>query len=261
MLALKLQQKITGLLLFYFFVALVAISLTLYVSWRLEGGAAAINDAGSERMRSFHIAFLLAQQVQHPSAELRHDIEAKIAQFEKVLSDLERGDPKRPLSLPKDDNVRTQMNKLRHDWQSDIKNRITQILNTAQQSKQEAMLLEYRVAVENFVNSVNDLVVMVEKSNAHSTMLLRSLQIGLVGLAFIGTILMMNLFSLMVVRPLNRLREGIQRMGKADFDVRLQVTKHDEFGELAERFNQMADQLQNLYATLEQRVAEKSHSV
>ena len=261
MLALKLQQKITGLLLFYFFVALVAISLTLYVSWRLEGGAAAINDAGSERMRSFHIAFLLAQQVQHPSAELRHDIEAKIAQFEKVLSDLERGDPKRPLSLPKDDNVRTQMNKLRHDWQSDIKNRITQILNTAQQSKQGAMLLEYRVAVENFVNSVNDLVVMVEKSNAHSTMLLRSLQIGLVGLAFIGTILMMNLFSLMVVRPLNRLREGIQRMGKADFDVRLQVTKHDEFGELAERFNQMADQLQNLYATLEQRVAEKSHSV
>ncbi len=258
---LKLQEKITGLLLFYFLIALVGISSTLYVSWRLEGGAAAINDAGSERMRSFHIAFLLAQQVQRPSAELRRDIEAKAAQFEKVLSDLERGDPKRPLSLPKDDSVRAQMDKLRTTWQGDIKPRIRKILDTAQQSKQEAMMLEYRVAVENFVSSVNDLVVMIEHSNAHATMLLRSFQIGLVSLAFIGTILLMSLFSLMVVRPVNRLREGIQRMGQADFDVRLEVTKKDEFGELAKGFNQMADQLKDLYATLEQRVEEKSLSI
>jgi two-component system nitrate/nitrite sensor histidine kinase NarX len=261
MVVLKLQEKITGLLLFYFLIALVGISSTLHVSWRLEGGAAAINDAGSERMRSFHIAFLLAQQVQHPSVELRRDIEAKVAQFEKVLFDLERGDPQRPLSLPKDDNVRAQMAKLNRAWQSDIKPRTRHILDATQQTKQEVMLVEYRRAVENFVNSVNDLVVMIERSNAHATLLLRSFQIGLVSLAFIGTILLMNLFSLMVVRPVNRLREGIQRMGKADFGVRLHVAKRDEFGELAEGFNQMADRLQDFYVTLEQRVEEKSRSV
>ena len=261
MISLKLQEKITGLLLFYFLIALVAISSTLYVSWRLEGGAAAINDAGSERMRSFYIAFLLAQQVQHPSVELRHDIEAKTAQFEKVLSDLDRGDPQRPLSLPKDSKVRAQMAKLHQTWQTDIKPRIRRILDATQQTKQEAMLVEYRIAVEHFVDDVNDLVVMIERSNAHATLLLRSFQIGLVSLAFVGTILLMNLFSLMVVRPVNRLREGIQRMGKADFGVRLQVAKQDEFGELAEGFNQMADKLQDLYATLEQRVEDKSHSV
>ena len=98
MVALKLQEKITGLLVFYFLVALVAISSTLYVSWRLEGGAAAINDAGSERMRSYHIAFMLAQQVRQPSVELRHAIEAKADQFERVLFDLDRGDPRRQSS-------------------------------------------------------------------------------------------------------------------------------------------------------------------
>ncbi len=261
MVALKLQEKITGLLLFYFLIALVAISSTLYVSWRLEGGAAAINDAGSERMRSYHIDFLLAQHVQHPSDKLRRDIEAKVAQFEKVLSDLERGDPQRPLALPKDKDVRAQMGKLHQTWQTGIKPRIRRILDTPQQEEQERMLVEYRPVVENFVGSVNDLVEMVENSNAHATMLLRSFQIGLVSLAFIGTVLLMNLFSLMVVRPVNRLREGIQRMGKADFGVRLQFTKRDEFGELADGFNQMADQLQNLYETLEQRVEEKSRSI
>ncbi len=261
MVALKLQEKINGLLLFYFLIALVAISSTLYVSWRLEGGAAAINDAGSERMRLFHIIFLLAQQVEHPSVELRRDIEANVAQFEKVLSDLDRGDPQRPLSLPKNDNVRAQMGKLHQAWQDDIKPRIRRILDNPRRTEQEEMLAEYRHAAENFIDSVNDLVVMVEQSNAYATLLLRSFQIGLVSLAFVGTVLLVKLFSLMVVRPVNRLREGIQRMGKADFGVRLQFTQRDEFGELAEGFNQMAGQLQDLYATLEQRVEEKSRSV
>jgi len=261
MFPLKLQKKITGLLVFYFLVALVAISSTLYVSWRLEGGAAAINDAGSERMRSYHIAFLLAQQVRQPSVELRHDIDAKVAQFEKVLSDLERVDPQRPLSLPKDKDVRAQMSKLRQAWQADIKPRIGRILYATQRMEQEKMLAEFRPAVESFVGNVNDLVEMVETSNTRAAMLLHSFQIGLVSLAFIGTVFLMSLFSLMVVSPITRLREGIQRMGKADFGVRLKFTKRDEFGELAEGFNQMADQLQNLYVTLEQRVEEKSHSV
>ncbi len=257
----KLQQKITGLLLFYFVVALVAISSTLYVSWRLEGGAAAINDAGSERMRSFHIAFLLAQYVQQPSAEVRRDIEAKVSQFEKVLADLDRGDPERPLSLPKDKEVRAQMDKLQAAWQGDIKPRIKRILDSGQQSEQEFMLAEYRPVVGAFVDSVNELVAMVELSNARATTLLRTFQIGLISLALVGTVLLMKLFSLMVVSPVNSLREGIQRMGKADFGVRLQAEKRDEFGELAVGFNQMADQLQDLYANLERRVEEKSRSV
>ena len=261
MAALKLQEKITGLLVFYFLIALVAIGSTLYVSWRLEGGAAAINDAGSERMRSYHIAFLLAQQVQYPSAELRGDINAKIAQFEKVLDDLDRGDPHRPLSLPKDEKVRAQMSKLHKDWQADIKPRIWRILDSTQRAEQERMLAEFRRSVESYVDNVNDLVVMIERSNSHATTLLRFFQIGLVSLALIGTVVLMSLFTLMVVRPVNRLREGLQRMGKADFGVRLEVAKRDEFGELAEGFNQMADKLQDLYSTLEQRVEEKSRSI
>lgn len=258
---LKLQEKIASLLVFYFIIALIAIGSTLYVSWRLEGGAAAINDAGSERMRSYHIAFLLAQQVQHPSAELRGEIEAKLTQFENVLSDLDRGDPRRPLTLPRDNVVRAQMSKLEQLWGDDIKPRVQSILDAPERAEQERMLAEFRTVVESFVGNVNDLVVMIEHSNAHATILLRSFQVGLVGLALIGTVLLMNLFSLMVVHPVNRLREGIRRMSNADFGVRLQVENRDEFGELADGFNQMADQLQDIYATLEQRVEEKSHSI
>ena len=82
---LKISQKITGLLVFYFLVAVVAIGSTLYVSWQLEGSAAAINDAGKERMRSYRIAFLLAQQVRQPELNLWTNIEQETRRFERTL--------------------------------------------------------------------------------------------------------------------------------------------------------------------------------
>ena len=261
MLTLNIRDKITGLLVLYFVVALVAIGSTLLVSWQLEGGAAAINDAGSERMRSYHIAFLLALQVQKPSSELQQSIQAEIMQFEQVLADLERGDPRRPLSLPKNEDVRTQMIRLRQAWQVNIKPRIAQILNTTLLIEQIEQLEEFRPIIENYVASVNKLVAMVEHSNARATSLLRTFQIGLVSLAFIGTVLLVHLFFLMVVHPVSRLRKGLQSMGKGDFDVRLPVTSQDELGDLAAGFNRMASELQDIYTTLEQRVEEETKSV
>ena len=41
----KLSAKLVGIQVFFLAVALVSIGLTLLVSWRLEGSAAAINDA------------------------------------------------------------------------------------------------------------------------------------------------------------------------------------------------------------------------
>ncbi len=261
MIRLKIRDKIIGLLVFYFLVALVAIGSTLLVSWRLEGGAAAINDAGRERMRSYRIAYLLEQQLKIPTAQLRNDIDHEIVLFEKTLAELEQGDPQRPLFLPKDVSVRTQMAQLRRAWQTTISPHIVKILNTTDFTEQQVHLASYRPMLEHFVASINDLVSMVEQSNARATTLLRFLQITLVSLALVGTVLLVYMFSHMVVRPVIRLREGIQRMAAADFNVRLPVTSQDELGELASGFNRMAGELQDIYATLEQRVEEKSRSI
>lgn len=261
MIKLKIRDKIIGLLVFYFLVALVAIGSTLLVSWRLEGGAAAINDAGRERMRSYRIAYLLQEQVKHPTAQLRNDIDYEIMLFEKTLIELEKGNPKRPLFLPKDVDVKTQVTQLRQTWQTIINPHIMRIINSPDIIEQQAQLAGYRPILEQFVAGINELVTMVEHSNARASILLRSLQIALVSLALVGTVLLVYLFSRMVVRPITHLSEGIQRMAAADFNVRLPVTSQDEFGELATGFNRMAGHLQDIYATLEQRVDEKTHSI
>ena len=139
MIKLKIRDKIIGLLVFYFLVALVAIGSSLLVSWRLEGGAAAINDAGRERMRSYRIAYLVELYVKQPTQQLRYDIDQEIISFEKTLIELEQGNPVRPLSLPKDADVKTQMAQLRLTWQEAIQPHISSIL-TANNPKDQSLV-------------------------------------------------------------------------------------------------------------------------
>jgi nitrate/nitrite-specific signal transduction histidine kinase len=262
----KIRDKIIGLLVFYFLVALIAIGSTLQVSWQLEGGAAAINDAGRERMRSYRIAYLLEQyvietQAGNLTAQLHKDIQHEIDLFEATLLELDQGNPQRPLFLPKDTATILKMAQLNQSWQNSMKPHIISTINSPTVIEQQAKLELYRPMLERFVEEINELVTMVEHSNARATALLRFLQIALVSLALLGTVLLVYLFSRMVVQPVMQLHAGIKRMAAADFDVHLPVISRDEFGELAKGFNSMADELKNIYSTLERRVEEKTNSI
>lgn len=258
---LKIRGKITGLLVFYFLCALIAISSTLFVSWKLEGGAAAINDAGKERMRSYRIAYLLTELVRYPTAELRRDLDQEIIFFENTLIELQNGNPQRPLFIPDDPVIRAQMNLLSETWNNTMKPSIHKILDSATAKQKDMLLADYRPMTENFVRELNELVSLMEKNSAHYTTKLRSIQIALMVVALLGTIILDYIFSLLLVRPVQKINQALQSMGKANFSVRLPTPSNDELGDLAQGFNQMAEKLQNIYTTLEQRVAQKTDSI
>jgi len=64
-----------------------------------------------------------------------------------------------------------------------------------------------------------------------------------------------------VVRPLAVLQQGAVRIGRGDLEHRLEITTGDEFQTLADEFNRMATHLQASYATLEQKVAERTQAL
>lgn len=257
---LTIQQKITGLLLSYFVIAFIAITSTLFVSGRLEGGAAAINDAGSERMRAYQIGFLLTQYIDNPSQQLRTEVEQTIATFEETLQVLEKGDPSRPLLLPKNEEIRLTLQQIQQTWNQKNKVSVTAILDEKNTDNAHYLLQQYRNELKLFVTNIDQLVVMVEKSQAKATRLLRTFQNGLVTLAFVGTILLISLFMKMVITPVKRLKNGLDKMGQGHFDVRLPVYGNDELADLATGYNQMATQLQEIYETLEERISSKTKS-
>ena len=61
-----------------------------------------------------------------------------------------------------------------------------------------------------------------------------------------------------LVKPIRMLQDGAARIGAGDLDHRIDVSTRDEVQALAERFNQMAANLQANVTTLETRVAERT---
>ena len=64
-----------------------------------------------------------------------------------------------------------------------------------------------------------------------------------------------------VVRPLETLREGVERIGKGELTARLDVRTGDEIEVLADEFNAMAAHLNEAYTGLERKVAERTQAL
>jgi two-component system nitrate/nitrite sensor histidine kinase NarX len=61
-----------------------------------------------------------------------------------------------------------------------------------------------------------------------------------------------------VLEPVARLQAGLRRVQEGAFDTRVNIHSSDEIGALANGFNAMAENLQGLYASLEDKVREKT---
>ena len=256
----RLTVKVVGLMTVHLLLALVIVGATLLLSWQLEGGAAAINDAGSLRMRTFKLTHLLGRHLHEPDQRtlLRPLIEDEIVQFERTMASLRRGDPARPLFLPRDEEILATFARMERDWQELLRPMMQATLNPAGRG---ATLDQLQQQATTFVDLVNHEVALIEHNNASKTLWLRSSQMALIAMALIGTVTLVYLLFLMVVRPVVRLQQGIRRMAEGDFAVRLEVESQDEFGQLTLGFNQMADKLESLYSTLENRVRQKTFTL
>lgn len=258
-----LSSKLVWIALAFLVIALGAIGFTLYESWTLEGGAAAINDMGSERMRSYRIGYLLSEILRDPGEEAwkRAKLTEELDRWEVVMQGMRRGDPVRPLFLPRNERVRRHAADVDLEWHARLRPRIERIVAMPDSPMRHGEANALRPELEAFVQQIDRLVLEIERDNAAASALLRSMQLGLVALAIIGTVALVYLMFLLVVRPVLSLQDGMQRMARGELDTRLPIETRDEFGELADGFNRMASRLQGLYATLEDRVAAKTRDL
>lgn len=247
----KLSSKIVTALLGFLALALIAIGMTLFLSWQLEGSAGAINDTGSLRMRSYRLSLLVSDPAS-PQGAAAAEIEA----IGRTLVQLERGDPQRPLFLPPRAEIQREFNQISQSWRGTLRPAADALL--ARPDTAQAAWPAFRQMTEQFVVRVDGLVRMIEHDSEHRTFWLRASQMVLLGMAICGTVSIIYLLFILIVEPVTRLHEGMQRMTDEDFEVRLAVESEDEFGQLALGFNAMADRLQELYSNLEERVRSKT---
>ena len=226
--------------------ALLSIGLTMWITRQLDGGAAAVNEAGRLRMQAWRLISAKA------GGRAPTDVSGMVQEFDGTMRVLREGDPSRPLSVPWDDATRERFVELDAAWLD---------LRPAWQADAVVDMTALTLRVDTFVSKVDGLVRAIESTLARLTAILNLFQFLMMVLAVAAAILMLYVGYLFVIQPLQRMRLGLQQVEAGDFSARVTAESADEFGELAMGFNHMASTLQGLYEGLERKVAEKTRDL
>ena len=94
----------------FLLIALCSIGALVWMSLQLEGGAASGHEAGRMRMQAYRM--LLPAGAGNAAA-----LPQQVAEFERSLALLRKGDPERPLFVPWDETVRQSFKTVERDWE------------------------------------------------------------------------------------------------------------------------------------------------
>ena len=223
--------------------ALLAVTLTLWVSWQLDGGAAAVNEAGRLRMQAYRIAMSVSTR---DAAQLRE----QVAEFERSLDLLRHGDAERPLFVPWDGVVGARFAQVEAHWARFG----ARWLGAAPAGPLESLPADTAA----FAGQVDGFVAAIESHLSRWTALLHLCQFGMMGLAMLASVVLLYAGYRFVLEPVGQLKQAALRIQQGDLGARVDRVTSDEFGTLADGFNDMAGHLQSMYRNLEAKVSEKT---
>ncbi len=241
----SLTTKLLTMGMVFLLVTLSSISLTLWVTWKLDGGAAAVNEAGRLRMHTMRMALAVGSGT-------RDTLVANAEVFDTSLERLRAGDPSHPMLVPWSDETRARFDEVRSEW-GEVKQEWL-----ASQPPPAAPLVARADALAAVINRFVD---AIEVQMAHLTATLHLLQLFMMGLTLLAAFGAVVMTGVVVLNPLARLQQALLQMRDGVLGTRLPIESDDEFGQLNEGFNRMAQALQASHDDLEAKVREKTANV
>lgn len=226
-----------------------------YLTGRLVGVTAAIDQAGSELMRIYKLGVLLRLPSDAPSETDREAIRTERIRWERVLQELRYGTAVHGPIGATSPTIARQLQDLQERWDR----RLRPTIDAAARSKGTELARagqEYLQDAEDFVTAWSAMVRTLEREAAARLTTLYRLQIVflIASLVFLGFALVF--LDRGIRKPLQRLTIGAERLAADEFGAPIPVHSHDELGQLARAFERMAErirqrigELQALHAT------------
>ncbi len=242
----SLGLKLALVLLPFLVFTAASIGLTLWVSWQLDGGAAAVNEAGRLRMQVNRMARSVI--LRDPAMVAR-----QVLEFDASLELLRHGDAHRPLFVPWDAEVRQRFATIDAEWDG-----LRAFWTRAPGGVATVDVTGLDRDTARFTADIDAFVRAIERHMSRWTAIMHLVQMALLGLAVLASAALVYTGYVFVLEPVGWLTQAVRRVQQGDLGARVGYASRDEFGTLAEGFNGMAEHLQSVYASLETRVREKT---
>ncbi len=227
--------------------ALFNMFASVFVADQTQGDAAAINTAGSLRMQSFKIGFLLQR------ANSENDWKAAQAEALVLEQKFQSGELAFLQSQGNASLAAQHFELLLHEWQQRIhpvlQGRFVDI---------DIARAQYAEHVFNFVGHIDRLVKILQRSNEYKIQQLLMIQGISMLMTVIVVVISMASLRLTIVNPLRALVRAAIAVSKGERMVRVDSSQNDELGQLAKAFNSMAIEISHHYSDLENKVEEKT---
>ena len=243
----SLSTKLLIAIILWIVCALSFTGLTLAFLWQLENGGIAINNAGSLRMRVYHIITLLNEKEVNKSQLIQEK-----NNFSTILENL-KTTAQSSFLVPKNHQIKQQIDLIKTSWNNEIIPLFV-LSNTININ----ILTNDLQKIDLFVDDINTLVKMIETQNTQHISWLRFIQTILIIMVIFSAFTSIYLLYRLVISPLSKLQEGIHRVRDGNLTERIIITSQDEFGVVSAGFNKMTENLADLYNNLEKKVTEKT---
>lgn len=221
----------------------IFIVITNFITFNsLKGDAPSINLSGSERMRSYKLAYMANMYINEKDAakknELKSNIEKEMSQFENILTGLEKGDEALNLHAENNKDFLQKLQNVDNRWKG-FKKEYTNIISSSNIDDSTKSLKYINENVNSMVNDINDIVSWLDSNSNKKVLWAKELSS-----IFLIIALIIIAASLITIRKtiINYLEDLVQRMkdissGNGDLTKRMNINSKDEIGELAKWFN------------------------
>lgn len=231
----SIVNQLMFLMLLLGVIALSAMSISNWIANDTKGSAYTINQLGTLRMKSYQLLSFIP---------LTTDNVIYLSQFDSALNDPESGKKLNHYQLVE------QYKTIQSIWYNSLSGK----LKTAKQ------IAEVRPDVIAFVNLIDQLVHAVDQYTEQQIIKIVFVQKVFIALIIIFLILLIIYLRYRLLQPWKRLVNMAIAIANRNFNIRYQNQKNqdDEFGILGLAFNHMSKDISMHYASLEQRVNEKT---
>ena len=252
----QLSSRMLRITLLWVLVLIASVIYTLFLSWRMEDSTLSLRTVAGLQKEVYEIFQMVGSS---QTGQYTFDIQGSVWRVDKVILSPQLEDHLPYPIMARDGRLEVVLARTNAIWKQQLKPTLLKWNTQHFINLNEKENFQRQLSV--FIQYIDEWISIIEAGASRNIVVLRYTQVAL-GLASVLSIIIAMWFLVVsVIRPLNQLQIGIERLRESDWKTRVYAEGSLEFSKISSGFNDLASHLDDVYTNLENKVAEKTSSL